>query len=412
MSDLETRCRDLLNRELYLETLDLLDETDESTPLQHALRGRALSGLQRFGEAKKCFQDALAVDGSCDDALAGLGLLAWLSGNNQVALRKFDEAVQAAPQDGRYRGLRGLVHSQLKNTSIALEDFQAAYDLGDRDPAPLLARAQILIARGDTETAKKILSLALENGAEPGAVASLEGALGRLTGDYKGALDNYRKALDADPSRVQLWWEVLGLVSQVDRGKFQEVVEEALTHHPDDERLLLLAAAKWREAGETQRAIQALEQALQRRPNSLVLLQFLGTYLREVGRMDESLVYFEQALQIDPDSAKAHFGKSLATPDRSESLDCSRRAAELEPQNVVFLYHHGAILSALGRYEEALAPLAKAIALDPGFWRAYHERSICYESMGRFTSAKEERKRCDHARARGHDLPADLDPMV
>ena len=412
MSELISDCRELLQAERYDDALRLLSGVTSPLSEEKALRGRALSGLGRFAEAEEAFGEALAENPTCHEALAGLGILAWLSGGHHAALKRFDAAVRLAPDHGRYRGLRGLVHAQLKNAAGALEDFGAAYELGDRDPAPMLARAQILIAKGDLEGGRRALDQAREHGAEEGALGSLEGALLRVAGDHSGALAGYQAALQSDPGRVHLWWEVLGLVSQVDRSKLADLLTTALSHHPDDERILILAAAKWREDGRMDESLTLLEEAVARQPGNEALLQFLGTYLREVDRVPESLECFERAITLNPDSAKAHFGRALATDDRQVALESFQRAVELESDNVVFCYHYGAVLSALGQYNEALVPLDKAVEIDPNFWRAYHERSICYESLGRFASAQQERERCDAARAKGHDLPADLDPMA
>jgi tetratricopeptide (TPR) repeat protein len=326
MSELISDCRELLRAERYDEALKLLSGLTASQSEEKALRGRALSGLGRFAEAEDVFSEALADDARCHEALAGLGLLAWLSGHHHEALEKFDAAVRLVPDNGRYRGLRGLVHAQLKNSSGALEDFQAAYDLGDRDPAPMLARAQILIAKGELDAGSQALEQARQHGAEEGALGSLEGALLRLAGDHTGALVGYQSALASDPSRVQLWWEVLGLISQVDRARLGDMLTSALTHHPNDERILILAAAKWREDGRINESLQLLEEAVQRQPDNQALLQFLGTYLREVDRTDESLQCFERALKLNPDSAKAHFGRALASDQRETSLESFQRS--------------------------------------------------------------------------------------
>lgn len=407
MSELISDCRELLSAERYEEALKLLSGLPSLGSQEKALQGRALSGLGRFGEAEDIFVQALVENPQNHEALSGLGLLAWLSGKQHVALENFDAAVKLAPEQGRYRGLRGLVYAQMTNTQGALEDFRAAYELGDQDPAPMLAWAQILIAKGDYDQARQALERARRYGAEEGALGSLEGALSRLEGDYSAALAGYQSALESDPSRVQIWWEVLGLVSRVDRTKLADLLTKALTHHPDDERILILAAAKWREDGRLKEALTLLEDAVKRRPNNLDLLIFLGTYLREANRSKDSLDCFERALELAPDSAKAHFGLALVSDDRQSAMESFRRAAELEPGNVVFWYHLGAMLSALGHYQEALVPLDKAVELDPRFWRAYHERSICYESLGRFASAQQERERSEAVRAEGHghDLP-------
>lgn len=412
MSETITQCRELIQAERYEDALRSLPELANSDSQEKTLRGRALSGLGRFAEAEGVFADALRQDGENHEALAGLGLLAWLSGRHHPALERFNAAVSLAPENGRYRGLRGLVQAQMKNTKGALDDFRAAYELGDRDPAPMLAKAQILITRGELEAGREALERARENGAEEGALGSLEGALLRISGDHSGALAGYESALASDPSRVQIWWEVLGLVSQIDRDRFPALLEEALKHHPNDERILILAAARLREDGRLEEALVHLQQAVERNPSNLSLLVFLGTYLRELDRTQEALACFEKALEINPNTAKAHFGRALASDQRDLAMQSFQRAVELEPDNVVFLYHHGSVLSGLGQYNEALVPLSRAIEIDPSFWRAYHERSICYESLGRFASAQQERERCEAARAKGRDLPADLDPMA
>lgn len=403
MSSLLSECRDLLAAERYQEAHRRLLEEGSLDPARRALLGRALSGMGRFDEAEEQFRAALSEWPDCHEAEAGLGLIDWLAGRHEKALARLDAALRIEPQSGRYRGLRGLVQVQLKNVEAALQDFRAAYELGDRDPAPLLAKAQILIAQGQLQAGQEALSQAAECGAEESALGSLQGALARLRGDHTEALEGYLKALQGDPGRVALWWEAVGLASQVDRPRMGELLEQALGYHPDDERLLVLAAATRREAGQLEVATELLRQAVERQPESPVLWQLLGTYLREAHDSEASLHCFEKALALRPDSAKAHFGKGLVTSERQEALASFQRAVELEPGNVVFQYHYGAVLSALGRYQEALLPLDKAVALDPTFWRAYHERSICYESLGRFVSAKQERAKCDEVRAHGRD---------
>lgn len=391
--------RSLLEGERYEEALEaILSSSSPSVELK-ALQGRALSGLGRFQEAQALFKEALASDPGCHEAEAGLGIIAWLSGQPVLALKHLEAAVGLAPEIARYRGQRAMVHLQLKNGGAALEDFNRAERLGNTDPALMLAKAQLLLAKNRPQEARSALDMARSLGAEAASLDTLEGALARISGDLPLALSFYEKALAYDPSRISLWWETLGIASTLDKVKFVKLLKEARLHHPQDERILILTAARLREEGEQEKATALLEDGLKLSPNSPALLEFLGSYLREQDRNEEALSCFKQALELAPNSAKAHFGFGLACPDRDQALASFKRASDLEPENVVFLYHYGAVLSALGRYLEAIPVLTKAVEVDPSFWRALHERSICYQNLGKFASAEQDDKRYQELRA-------------
>lgn len=399
MSDRLTQTRELLDQEKYLDALTLLEESEQATPDWLTLKGRALSGLHRWDEAMDAFRGALDINGDSHEALTGIGLLQFLTGDLNSALVNFGGAVQRAQGIGRYRGLRGLVYSQLGRHGEALTDFEAAFELGDRDPSHMLARGQILIAAGRVEDAEKALAQADAHGAEANALSSLRASICMGSGDQAGALKHLRQAVIEEPAEVQGWWQLLGMVGQAERHNLADEVARALEHHPDDERILVLAAAKRREDGQIRSAIKLLEEAYERQTDSVVLLEMLGDYLREVNDLNGSLKCFEQALKMAPDSARAHFGLGLATTERSEALSHFDKAAELEPGNAVYQYHLGAVLSGLGQYQDALGPLSKAIEADPKFWRAYHERSICYENMGSFGKAARDREQSEAVKA-------------
>lgn len=400
MSDLLTRSRQYLDDEQYQEALATLQEGAESpTPDWYSLKGRALSGLHRWEEAMEAFRGALQADPDCSEALTGVALLQFLSGDLQTALTNLDEAVEKAPQEGRPLALRGMVKAQMGRTEQALDDLETAYQKGDRDPAHIQARAQILIAAGRTDEVEAVLQQASEAGADLNSLTHLRASLCLAKGDGPGALAHYRQATVDAPLEPQNWWHLLGLVSQLERNKLGQELDRAREHHPDDERILVLAAARYREEGQLRQAIALLNEAYDRQKDSLVLLEMLGDYLRDAGDLENSLEHFQEALKLAPDSARAHFGIGLATDGARESLDSFRRAVASEPDNAVYQYHLGAVLSSLGAYQEALGPLGKAIDLDEKFWRAYQERAICHENLDSFGRAARDREKAEVLKA-------------
>ena len=400
MKDQVTQALQLLDSEDYQQALEILNKTEPCTPFIRALQGRALSGLHRWMEARDAFHRALDEDPDCHDAVAGIGLLSFLTGDLKTAHASFTRAIELAPTEGRYHGLRGLVFSRVGQPNEALAELENAYKLGDPDPAYLLARAQILISSNQPNEAEPLIALAEENGAKPSSALSLRGAICRGKGDNVGALALYKDALADEPDQLNLWWEYLGLLSHFDPENFESEVHRGMGFFPEDERLVVLAAAKYRENGLLDKAITLLKKTLEEDEDSIVLLEVLGDYLRDSGRHDESLATIEKALKLDPTSGRALFGRALVTSSKEEALDSFEKAVDTDPTNVVYQYHLGAVLSSLGQYKEALEPLDEAVKLDPTFWRAFQERSICFENLGKHSMADADRRRYEALRVR------------
>jgi tetratricopeptide (TPR) repeat protein len=157
-------------------------------------------------------------------------------------------------------------------------------------------------------------------------------------------------------------------------------------------------------------------------PNSVVSYQNLGSALLKLNRLDEADATFQEALEKDNKMALAIFGRGQVAAKRRR-LDLARdfylRAAELEPDNPLFHYALSQILfrlkdpkggqKALNRYrrakaevylreshqllkrerwKEALAPLQKAVEVDPTFIAAMEDKAYVQMRLGDFDAAK------------------------
>jgi tetratricopeptide (TPR) repeat protein len=66
----------------------------------------------------------------------------------------------------------------------------------------------------------------------------------------------------------------------------------------------------------------------------------------------------------------------------SEEIDYARRAAELEPQNAIYMGNYGYVLAAAGQREEAIARLRKALELDNTLSYVYERLGDIYREAG------------------------------
>lgn len=119
----------------------------------------------------------------------------------------------------------------------------------------------------------------------------------------------------------------------------------------------------------------------------------ISHYLLE--EFDEALHWLQQALQLGRADATLHFYLGLALLGKNrpnEALDYLKQSLSLdhattETFNILFYIAH--TLKELGSYEEALAALAKAEALDPKSYEVFNLKGFCLFELRRFDEAIE-----------------------
>lgn len=117
-------------------------------------RGIALFGSQRFEEAIRAYEGALALSPEFVEAMDNLGAT-WLRvGDARAALELFNDAVRLDPENPRARNNRGRAYLEMEFFDEAVADFTAALDLGTPSPAtPLFNRGIAHERMGDRAAA-------------------------------------------------------------------------------------------------------------------------------------------------------------------------------------------------------------------------------------------------------------------
>jgi adenylate cyclase len=141
-------------------------------------------------------------------------------------------------------------------------------------------------------------------------------------------------------------------------------------------------------AGElAQRAI-ALDNSLPR-PH-----QLLGQVYRWKKQHEQAIAEAELALALDPNSADAsvNLGDVLFTVGRpEETIGLVEKAMRLNPRYPAsYLQLLGQAYTTTGRYEEAIVPLKRVVTLNPNFVFAHLILAGCYAELGREAEARAE----------------------
>ena len=131
------------------------------------------------------------------------------------------------------------------------------------------------------------------------------------------------------------------------------------------------------------------EEALRLQPDNARAHAGYGNFLMERERYDQALKETETALSIQPDNelALANRIHILTQTNTEKAEELARELVEKDPNNPHWWYWYGGALTKLGRHEEALDALQKAVDLNPdGLYR--RGLAEAFVNLGRFDEAQ------------------------
>jgi tetratricopeptide (TPR) repeat protein len=162
------------------------------------------------------------------------------------------------------------------------------------------------------------------------------------------------------------WW-YLGS-SYFDKGEYQKLVDAMLKAEkniPKDNRMPFLLGLGYSRMDQNEAAIAAFRRSLDLKPDDINTLSSLALTLDGLHRYQESDSLYERALKVDPRShlVMNNYGYSLAERglQLERALQMSLQAIEAEPNNDSYLDTVGWVYFKLGRYDEALKYISKAM---------------------------------------------------
>lgn len=156
--------------------------------------------------------------------------------------------------------------------------------------------------------------------------------------------------------------------------------------HPEAERLFIASG------------VQNLRQAIALEPANPVGYYHLSRQLHDMGRYHESIEAASRAIELRPGFASAWNGRAysralLDDPEQWENgLIDIRTALGLEGKESTYYDTRGYLLYRMGRWQEALVDLDRAVNEQPTPEHLKH-RAECLEALGRPEEARRDRER-------------------
>lgn len=332
-----------------------------------------------------------------------------LEHSTEAASSKIQEALRAEVVDAEAYLLRGLVSRQKNDDDMARVDLEEALIL---DPRYAEAEAELgwmQLDQGHSDAARDRFLAAAQLDPKCAQAIAGQGAVSLLEGDAETAQTLLRQAVELDPNLVRGNLHLGFALLATD--KPEEAVApfvRAKRSAPGAWRAYLGLGQAYALLERWEDAKTQLEGAVQVAPNSGEARLALGTLLVERQQFSAALSQLTATIALAPEEAQAHLmlGITLAEsnfPDgaiaelgkaltlgiedvasqadahellgvlhglagrEQEALGHHEAALERAPDLVLAHVNRGAMLIALGRYDEAAEPLERAVELDPEF---------------------------------------------
>ena len=370
--------RALIDSERFAEAEERLRralELDPNSTPAHVSLSQALIHFDRFGEAEEHLRRALERDP--DNIAAHVTL-----GDALLRFKRFAEA-----EDHLRRALEldpgsAATHQNLaealrkqRRSAEAIESYRAALEI---DPGFALAYAGMGMALFDVRQLAEAFA-ALEQAlvlqpelADGGVLHLLLGRTARELGRFEAAAEHFQRAAELDPNKMEPLLDLAG----VRRGQQRDREAEALLARarelrPRDPSALHTVAEALRTQGRVEESVAAYRAVLELAPQFAPSHAALGIVLYQTQRYRAGLESMQRALELDPElpvAASLHLfmGHSWAAlGDASVAAEHYARALRIEPRNPEVLDHLAMARFGQRRYEDALALYRTLLEINP-----------------------------------------------
>jgi tetratricopeptide (TPR) repeat protein len=409
----------------YLRSLDL----DSTQYLPRAYVARIMQLLGKTKEAEKQFK--LLVKFAPDQFEALLDLAGFYLDTNKLdkALSAYGEAratdsldvrpvigmaaiflarADTAQADSLYSGLadRYWDDSRMLGSLILLfyniRDLDGAEKIAGRvaeltpdDPGAEKRYAMILFSNRKYAQAE---SLMLDLDQKGGADASLYYYLARIKQegkDYAGAESFYRKSLALTDTAADTWLNLALVVDQQKRYQDAlDIMRRAMIAVPQDSAAVIFYTSVIHANNDNYEMAKAgYERLLKSNPDDSGLRFQLASMDERLGNFEEAEKGFKWIIQKDPKNSMALNYLGYMYADKGiklkESRELIERALDIDPDNGAYLDSYAWVLYKMGKYDEALVQMQKAMKTEIADPVLYDHEGDIYAALKQDARARE-----------------------
>ena len=312
----------------------------------HFLLGQLLFTIGEIDQAERTLYKALQIRPKEARYHHELGVGLFNAGQFEKACPPFKQAVLLEPDNPAYRHALALTQEQQNNYEEAILQWHMLrkHDGFGLPAAEHLAHLYLVCQQHEKALAAITDLLALEP--DNASSYSLRANLYEKQGRYEEALADRRKAVTLLPEDALLRGQLaLALMSAGQENEALKEFDASVRLTPENGQLHFNRGLAYDRTGHRETACQALGMAVQYTQDSHALVPVLislANLYTDMGRYDEAHTLYQQAITLLPDNATAHFNLGmlhLEKSQRREAVASFEAAFKHDPRNGLMATH-------------------------------------------------------------------------
>ncbi|WP_313954123.1 XrtA/PEP-CTERM system TPR-repeat protein PrsT [Accumulibacter sp.] len=349
-------------------------QEDKGMLAAHLLLGKALLKDGNLKGAEAAFEEALRQGVNRAEIVLPLGQIYLTLGRPEVVIERFTAAGLPPALQVEVLTLRGNAYLEMGNTRLASQSFGEARAIDPKAAGPVIAEASIFLASGQLDRAAENAAKAIELAPNDANAWSVSGSVKHAALDLAGALVAYDRALSLEPRHAEARVARAGLLVDLGRtADAQADLDFLVKSAPGEPRaayLRALLAAQKRDSRATAAAlaevikiVDALPARWLARREHLLMAGALAHHA--LGNREKASEYLNI---IIANNSRHLAAKKLLAAISVETRDYARARPLLEelhkaaPDDVQVMFLLGSVHMAERRYQSASELLEKAAA--------------------------------------------------
>ena len=297
---------------------DITDE--EARPDALIVRGQTLLGLREFDKARIALTDADKLKPEDVRAKIGMAQSFVSQGKIKEGEAEIDEALRRKPESVEALVLKGELRRLNKDLDGAVQQFDKAVKVNDKNLLARLGRAASLIDLGKDQDAQADLDTVFRRVPKHPLASYLQALVLAKKKDYAAAQETLQQAgrfLDNHMPSIFLRGAISYALNQYEQAVSNlERYTQAVPNNVRARKLLGATLVRKREAA---RAIKVLEPLITEETKDAQLLTLLGSAYMQVGKFNEGTKYFSRASDAAPDVASIRMQQALGSLAQGQS---------------------------------------------------------------------------------------------
>ncbi|MDP6764000.1 MAG: tetratricopeptide repeat protein [Planctomycetota bacterium] len=356
---------------------------EERTAEHYGRFGQFFDALRMNDQTRSCFEHAVALEPRTHRWRHLLGRHLATMGELEAAEVELGEAVALDPAYLPSRWRLARLWAQTGRAEQAGRELEATLAAAEH-PYPWCELAQLALADGGAQRARKWLESALERDPRHGRAHALMSQALTALGDSERAAAHARrgrysiKSLDSIPDPIvreavretdSVSYHRIAARSSDARGAERVALWERICRADPanaDDKIQLSNA--YLDAGRAEEAIATLEEAMTQVPRGARFRLSRAQLALRLGDAPGALRFADEALEIDPGTTAALGVKCMALVGLGRAREAvvpAERALELAPDNPQIYLFVGSVYEQTGRTAEAAAVYRRGLAVDP-----------------------------------------------